>query len=134
MEKNGSPKLLASQLHNELQNQLYEWLVERYGVKNVGTELDTGCGTSIDLAIKDGVRLIFFEIKTSASVRANIRQALPQLLEYAHWIEETRADEFIVVSHLPITDPSARYLRHLRVTYGIPITYRQFDLKQKVLV
>ena len=130
----GSPRSTATRLHNEIQNRLYLWLKRKYGVENVATELNTGSGTSIDVAVRNGGSMIFYEIKTASSVRSNIRQALPQLLEYAHWIDDTRADELIIVSHLPATAEATRYVAYLRSKYSIPIQYRQFDISMDRLI
>lgn len=133
IEKSASPKSRANRLHNEIQNKLYKLLKEKLGAASVGTELDTGSGTSIDLATQHNGKTTFYEIKTGASVRSSIRQALPQLLEYAFWPEEERADELIIVSHLPLSADADRYLRFLKGKFGLPISYKQFDLKKNVL-
>jgi hypothetical protein len=95
--------------------------------------VDTGSGTSIDVATQVNGQITFYEIKTGASVRASIRQALPQLLEYAYWPQERRASELIIVSHLPVTDAADRYLKFLRAEFDLPLAYKQFDLKAKKL-
>ena len=91
-------------------------------------------GTTIDgLATRYDDEVTFYEIKTGSSVRSSIRQALPQLLEYAFWPEEQRADKLIIVSQLPITADAKRYLRFLRKQFKLPISYKQFDLKTGAL-
>lgn len=131
--RSASPKSKANQLHNELQNKLHAHLRDELGAASVGTELDTGSGTTIDVATRHGGKTTFYEIKTGSSVRSNIRQAMPQLLEYAFWPEEHRAEELIIVSHLPITADAKRYLRFLRKQFSLPISYQQFDLKKSAL-
>ncbi len=123
----------ANQLHNDIQNRLYGHLKAKLGAANVGTEIDTGSGTAIDVATKDGDKVTFYEIKTSKSVRASIRQAIPQLLEYAYWPDGKRADELVIVSHLPITKPAERYLKYLREQFNLPLSYRQFDMTRNTL-
>ena len=131
--KSASAKAKANQLHNDIQNRLYAYLREQFGAANVGTEVDTGSGTTIDAVLKDGKNIVFYEIKTSASVRTSIRQAIPQLLEYAFWPDGKRAAELVIVSHLPITKTAKRYLEYLREEFNMPFSYRQFDLKTNVL-
>jgi hypothetical protein len=133
ISRSASAKATANRLHNEIQNKLYEHLKGRLGPDSVGTELDTGGGTAIDLATSHDGITTFYEIKTGTSVRSSIRQALPQLLEYAFWPEDRRADELIIVSHLPLTKDAERYVRHLRTVFGLPLTYKQFDLRAGVL-
>ena len=130
VERAASAKSRANRLHNEIQNKLYAYLKAHIGAANVGTELETGSGTSVDVATKRRGKITFYEIKTGASVRSSIRQALPQLLEYAFWPDQRRADELTIVSHLPLTRDSDLYIQFLRSQFKMPITYRQFDLER----
>jgi hypothetical protein len=132
--KAASAKTKANQLHNDIQNRLYSHLKDKLGAANVGTEIDTGSGTTIDAATKEAGKITFYEIKTSTSVRTSIRQAIPQLLEYAFWPDGKRADELVIVSHLPITKAAERYLKYLREQFNLPLSYRQFDLKTDKLI
>lgn len=129
-----SSKSKANRLHNDIQNKLYAHLKAKIGAPNVGTEVNTGSGTAVDLVTQKGGVTTFYEIKTGASVRASIRQAIPQLLEYAYWPNSTRADKLVIVSHLPITKAAEKYLDFLRGKFALPITYQQFDLSKKTLV
>lgn len=132
--KSASAKTKVNQLHNDIQNRLYHHLCDQLGADCVGTELDTGSGTTIDLVTQHKDKTIFFEIKTSSSVRASIRQAIPQLLEYAYWPDAKRADDLVIVSHLPITASAKRYLTYLRDQFKLPLSYRQFDLTKNKLI
>lgn len=132
--KSASPRTKANQLHNDIQNRLYSYLCEKLGAPNVGTELETGEGTTIDVATKQNGKVTFYEIKTATSVRASIRQAIPQLLEYAYWPSDHRADELVIVSQLPITKIGRRYLSHLQTLFGLPLSYSQFNLRTGTLV
>lgn len=116
----------ATLLHNEIQNSLYANLVRDFGKDNVGTENDTGQGTSIDIVVKTKEILWFYEIKTAPTVRGCIRQAIPQLLEYAYWHgNDNTADRLIIVSRLPVTKKAETYLSFLRKKFGLPIYYQQ---------
>jgi hypothetical protein len=119
-------------LHNEIQNVLYAKLVKEFGEDNVGTEIGTGQGTSIDIVVKTGKFCWFYEIKTAPTVRACIRQAIPQLLEYAYWHgKDDRADRLIVVSPLPITKEADTYLTFLRENFQLKIYYQQYEADKK---
>lgn len=133
LPRGASAKSTVNRLHNDIQNRLYAHLREKLGAKNVGTELETGSGTAVDVATSVDGQIVFYEIKTGSSVRSSIRQALPQLLEYAFWPEDRRAHELVIVSHLPITDAANRYLTFLRKEFGLPLTYKQFDLNTNSL-
>ena len=67
----------------------------------------------------------FIEIKPANSARNAIRQAIGQLLEYAHFPAENKAQRLIVVSDAELS-PSGdekKYLSHLSKLYGISIDY-----------
>lgn len=132
--RSASAKSKANRLHNDIQNRLFAYLKAQHGAKYVGTEQDTGSGTSIDMVTQVKGQTTFYEIKTGASVRSSIRQAIPQLLEYAFWPAEHRAHELIIVSHLPLTADGDRYLKFLRAEFNLPLSYRQFDLTKDALV
>jgi len=130
-----SSRTQVNQLHNEIQNRLYDFLCNTIGSSAVGTENATGSGTAIDLVTATSEEgCTFYEIKTADSVRACIRQAIPQLLEYAYWPSADRAARLIVVSHHRPTREAMMYLRSLRDKFGIPIYYQQFSLSKGVLM
>lgn len=132
--RKASAKFKANRLHNDIQNRLFAYLKGQHGAKNVGTEQDTGSGTSIDVVTQLTGQTTFYEIKTGASVRSSIRQAIPQLLEYAFWPAEHRAHELVIVSQLPLTADGDKYLKFLRAEFKLPLSYRQFDLATDTLV
>ncbi|MHB8679288.1 MAG: hypothetical protein ACYC7G_06090 [Rudaea sp.] len=134
LNRNASAKTKASQLHNDIQNRLYKHLQRKVGEGNVGTEVETGLGTLIDVVTKEGNNITFYEIKTNSSARACIRQAVPQLLEYAFWPDENRAQELVIVSHVQITKTAEKYLAHLRKRFSLPVSYRQFSIKDDKLI
>ncbi len=115
----------ARLLHNEIQTRLYEELAKLHGAANVGTEVPSGHGaTSIDLVVKTAKFCSFYEIKTAPSVKACIRQALPQLLEYAYWDgKKARCDKLIIVGPKPVTKAAQAYLDFLRKTFGLELSY-----------
>ena len=125
-----SPKTTtADLLHNEMQNSLFETLCQKYGKENVGSEQSTGSGTSIDIAVKAGKSAWFYEIKTDVSVKACIRQAIPQLLEYAYWQgDASTADRLIIVGPSSVTQEAEAYLAFLRKQFGLEIYYEQYKL------
>jgi hypothetical protein len=120
----------ATLLHNDIQNQMYESLVAQYGKLCVGTEVPTGDGTAIDIVVKTNKFCWFYEIKTGTSVRGCIRQAIPQLLEYAYWqADVSRADKLIIVSLMKLTPQAAAYLNFLRQQFKLNVYYEQFQIK-----
>lgn len=124
----------ADLFHNRLQTDLFNYLVTIHGKDNVETETPTGNGTFIDVVVRDGKNYTLYEIKTSQSVRQCIRDALGQLLEYAHFGTDIALNELVVVSPYKVTDDVNKYLAILSKKYGLPIVYRQFDLDESALV
>lgn len=115
-------------LHNEIQTKLYEKLCKEFGPKCVGTEISSGDATSIDAVVKTATFCYFYEIKTDASVKGCIRQAIPQLLEYAYWrCDASRAQRLYVVSPAAITNEAEKYLEFLRKTFKLPFYYEQIE-------
>jgi hypothetical protein len=120
----------ADLLHNEMQNSLVAKLQDEHGKENVGSEQPTGRGTSIDVVARVGSSFWFYEIKTDRSVRACIRQAIPQLLEYAYWSGEANtAERLIIVGPSPITKEGDKYLAFLRKQFGLEIYYELHESK-----
>ena len=125
--KNGT---VAALLHNEIQNSLIDKLIEKYGKDCVRSESPSGNGTLIDIVVKTPSFCWFYEIKTADSVRGCIRQALPQLLEYAYWHgKDDRANRLIIVSPLPVTKEGEKYLKFLRDTFKLELYYEQHNTK-----
>jgi hypothetical protein len=116
-------------LHNKMQTALYRSLVTQFGKDYVGTEVYTGQGTSIDIVVETPRFRWFYEIKVADSVRACIRQAIPQLLEYAYWqCDHAVADRLIIVAPFEITAGAERYLAFLRKQFRLPISYQEYDM------
>ena len=115
-------------VHNQMQTTLFNELVKEHGEDCVGTEIDSGCGTSIDLVVQTTEFRCFYEIKTADSVKGCIRQAIPQLLEYAYWQTADQAvDKLIIVGPPPLTPDAEAYLERLRTSFSIPIYYQQLN-------
>lgn len=122
-------------VHNRIQDYMYDQLVLEHGADYVGTEQETGYGGSVDLAVKLGEseKFDFYEIKTSIGVRACIRDALSQLLEYAFYSKGDVAERLIIVSQNAITEESQTYLEFLRKKFGLPVYYQRFNLDAGML-
>ncbi len=127
-------QVTATRLHNLIQNKLYAHLAKTHGSSQVGTEVSTGNGTSIDVVLRIKTKFWFYEIKTATSVKVSIRQAIPQLLEYAYWPNDEKATRLIIVSHLSSDTESESYLATLRKKFSIPLYYQQFSLDSEILI
>jgi hypothetical protein len=111
--------------HNVLQEALYHRLADEYGTENVGVELPSGVGTSIDVVVRHRGKFHFYEIKTAQSPRACLRQALGQLLEYAFWPGAQEAIRLVVVGGAAPDEEGTEYLRTLKKRFSLPVEYEQ---------
>jgi hypothetical protein len=117
---------MAELLHNELQTALYNALVKAHGKNAVGTEQNSGHGTSIDLVLKTDKFCYFYEIKVAKSLKACIRQAIPQLLEYAYWRKDNNvADRLYIASKFKLTSDAKTFLDLLSTRFKLPLYYEQ---------
>jgi len=122
------PGSKAELLHNALQTALYQALVNEHGKDSVRTELPTGHGTSIDVVVKTATSFWFYEIKVAKSLKACIRQAIPQLLEYAYWrTDNTITDRLYIAATFAMTKDAESFLALLRDRFELPIYYRRIE-------
>ena len=112
--------------HNDLQYKLYKELSVIYGKENVGTEVKVN-GLSIDLVVKNDEEYWFYEIKTSSTAKACIRQALGQIMEYSYWPGHQQAKKLVIVGEVMATEEEIKYIEFLRNEFDIPIEYRAIN-------
>lgn len=119
----------CSQLHAEIQNALVDYLrSQNPDAKYVGMEVrKSGCNTSIDVAMETKSKVTFFEVKTYASAKYCIREALGQLLEYSYYPVDQLADELVIVSQAPLEKSDRAYLENIRKRFSIPVAYWQYE-------
>ena len=117
---------VLSSMHAHIQDALYEQLVTEHGAENVGTE-QLCCGNSIDVVVKKGDLYSLYEIKTSHSAKRCIREALGQLLEYAHFAIHSRGRicNLVIVSPYCPSKSDEEYLAELKKQYNLPLEYKQ---------
>ncbi|KQT41203.1 MULTISPECIES: hypothetical protein [unclassified Methylophilus] len=120
--------------HNRMQDALYELLVKEYGKSNVGTENNSGNGTFIDAVARHAKKYTFYEIKTAPTVTRCIREAIGQLLEYAHYNKEIGIESLIIIGLQPITKEANTYLANIRKLYSLPIIYNQLKIETMELL
>ena len=64
---------------------------------------------------------------------AALREAVGQLLEYAHFSTDCRAKKWWVVSEGQPSDEEVAYLQVVRSRYCLPIFYRRIDTEAATL-
>ena len=91
----------------------------------------------IDVALKDARGYVFYEIKTYPSLRTSVREALGQLLEYAHYPESHNAHKLIIVTQSTHSNQDKQvvqqYIAQLRKLYKLPIYLCYFDKDKQTL-
>ena len=126
-----TPKAVEiSHVHDQISINLTKYLKKKHGSRNVVAEHPAGYDKKrIDIVVNSKGELIFYEIKTYPSLHTSIREAVGQLLEYAHWSIKNKASKLIIVTQPHSHSKEAEeYLSHLRKGYNIPIYHQSFDL------
>lgn len=117
-------------LHREISDGLTAFLASKHGAGNVDQESTTG-SRRIDVVLKSKRGYVFYEIKTYPSLLTSVREALGQLLEYAHYPESNNAKKLIIVTQATHSERSKRevqqYIAQLRNLYKLPIYLCYFD-------
>jgi hypothetical protein len=83
--RRGAATYVATQKHNILQEALKHKLIEKYGKENVLMEEN-----NVDLKVLQPEKIYFYEVKSSAYASDCIREALGQILSYAHVDSDSR--------------------------------------------
>jgi len=109
--------------HEAIQEALYEHLAKIFGRHHVGTEQVCTSGKRIDAVVRSGNEYWLYEIKTSSSPRACIREALGQLLEYCLWPGGLPGTRLVVVGETPLDSAATAYLASLNAQLSIPLEY-----------
>ena len=110
--------------HVEVSNRLVAYLEAQYGDVNVAQENSIGA-RRIDVVARTPAGDVFYEIKSYPSLRACVREAIGQLLEYAFYPDKSNAVKLVVVA--PGCEKSqeyravAQYMEQLRSALNIPI-------------
>lgn len=122
-----------SLFHNEIQTRIFGILEKKYKKGNVGTENDLGYQTKVDIVVKVKNSFIFYEIKTSQTTKAAIREAIGQILEYAFWPDQKNAKKLVIIAPPSATEETEIYIKHLRKEFNLPIFYQEYDVKNNIL-
>jgi hypothetical protein len=112
--------------HAEVQRRLKAAL-QTEGCDLVVTEAPIG-QRCVDLVARRGQELWFYEVKIASSVRACLREAIGQLLEYGLWPGATRPARLVVVGEHPLDSIAREYLEVINARFPIPLEYRQLRL------
>jgi hypothetical protein len=112
---------------NKIKQKLVEELGKQKGNK-LAQETPSGNGGRIDLVVLlPSGEYDFYEIKPALFARHAIREALPQLLEYAYRRGGKEARRLFIASQPPLDRDSDDFLSALRKK-GLPIHYKQVSI------
>jgi hypothetical protein len=122
-------------VHKEIQRGIVQYLRGKYPKASVSFENNKEINNGfIDIVVlNEGLRT-YIEIKSYPSLRACIRAALGQLIEYSFFVDTNKADRLVISSQHPCTTEIDKFLSHLRTTINLNIYYAQFDSERKQLV
>lgn len=114
--------------HNIIQNKIKTYL------DNLGLYVDVLLESdNVDIkAVTESGEWHFFELKTTPPKQC-IREALGQILEYAHYPFDNRAKKLYIIGCYELSDNEIRYMNLLRSIYNMPIWYRWFNDKTNCL-
>jgi hypothetical protein len=112
--------------HREIQRRLKEQITAE-GAASFVLEAPIG-DRAIDGVARHGDELWFYEVKTAATVRGCLREAIGQLLEYSLWPGATRPHRLIVVGEPALDQLAQAYIDALNESFPVPIFYRQLAL------
>jgi hypothetical protein len=119
--------------HNRLQQALVRILHREFPGCSVEPEYEIAGGGRVDVAVDTPDGLLFCEIKVTPNVRAALREAIGQLVEYATWPAEHRSRKWLVVSEGTPSAQEVSYLQALRALYNLPVFYRRIDIHAEIM-
>jgi hypothetical protein len=123
----GQKSISVTLRSNQIKQRLCE-ILKNSTSGTLGDEIPSGNGGRIDLVclLASGEH-DFYEIKPSTLARHAIREALPQLLEYAYRQGGHQARRLIIASQAPLDLISSNFLEALREK-GLPVYYEHVPL------
>lgn len=114
-------------MHTKIQQKLLDELISEYGNQNVFPELHKGI-QRIDIMVKDGTHVYFYEVKTASSARECIRQAFGQVMDYAYYPNIEKAQKMIIAGTGELTDNDKLYLNFIKKRFKLKLEYRRVQI------
>lgn len=130
----GEKYVKVERKHKQMQNALFLLLNKDYKNLKMEEVPDYTSKDKVDIMGKHVVsgEKHFFEVKTF-NAKQSIREALGQILEYAHYPQKNNADKLYIVGLGKPTSKDKQYMEFLRQTYHVPLWYRWYDEKKDIL-
>ncbi len=124
-KRSGSAPYTATQKHNEIQNRLIEQLITEYGENNVHMEKNY-----IDIKVnhRDG-KITYYEVKANSHASDCIRNALGQILAYAHDDNERKEKyDLVIVGQYPATNTDKAFIKFINKVLNVNFHYEFISL------
>lgn len=111
---------VVENVHNKMQQNLYDKLVKKYGADSVTMEKNY-----VDIKLIEKNKITFFEVKHSNSAIGCIRSGLGQVLDYLWKDENANADnsKIVIVGHQQPTNTEINYINFLKDNLDIEFEY-----------
>ncbi len=120
--RTGSAAYIANAAHNMLQNDVYEYLCERFGGANVELEKE-----NVDITLHSSNAITIYEVKPFVSAMQCIREALGQLLLYSYRIRSASQQlQLAVVGPNKPSLQDRKFLQYVNDSMRLPIKYMNF--------
>lgn len=135
--KNKESAITVEKVHSEIVDALEEYLKPAYSLskKNISIETMRFDGNIADVVTKHSESsIIIYEVKTSASARRNIRDAIAQLLDYALH-SSFQVDKLIIVSPVSLNKKEIEFMEGLKtkIKYSLEYLYYTKNSKEKFI-
>lgn len=122
-ERSGTSSYIAKQTHNKIQNKLRDKLIAEYGESCVACEKDY-----VDLTLTHNDTITLYEVKSDAYAATCIRQALGQIIQYAHRLDPSKKLKLYIVGQYPLKENEKPYLDYIKINFMIELDYINIDI------
>ena len=121
-------KIQIDPLHKKIQNAVVDLLKKQYTNLQLESGTDSTATQRVDIKgfSKVEKEWHFFEVKT-VSAKRSIREALGQILEYAHYPNAILARKLFIVGPEPPDEKDKTYMQLLREKYNLPVWFRWYS-------
>ena len=114
---------VAQQLHNQMQQALYEKLVKKYKNSSVCME-----NNNVDIKVTHKSIIDFYEVKSSSYASDCIKQALGQILAYVHHDGDKRKKRLFIVGPNELNEAEKPFFDFIKKSLAFDFQYISFPL------
>jgi hypothetical protein len=121
--RRGATTYVATQKHNILQEALKNKLVAKFGKENVFMEKNF-----VDIKVVQPDKIHLYEVKSSAYASDCVREALGQILSYAHKDSDRRPKQLIIAGQYKPNDDEVEFINFVKKNLNLNFSYESVDL------